>query len=141
MTPQKQANRHDPANGVWGDCYRTAIACVLDLPRDQVPHVYDGGAEFADGRMREWLRGRGYALIGLSVEGSVSLESLLTEWADVFVGQGVHFLITGQSPRGTNHVVVARRGEIAWDPAEQGGGLVGPADSGTWWLEFIGALV
>lgn len=141
MIHQTQLIRHDPANGAWGDCYRTCVACLLELPPAEVPHVYDGGVELADGRMRDWLRGRGFALIASSVPGEVSLDRLLGEWADAIVGPGVHFLITGRSPRGTNHVVVARAGEIVCDPHPDGGGLVGPADTDVWWLEFLGALV
>lgn len=28
MRLQKQAHRHDPASGVWGDCHRTCVAMV-----------------------------------------------------------------------------------------------------------------
>src|SRR5437879_5835280 len=40
---QKQRFQHDPDGGVWGDCHRTAIACALGLPRDEVPHFCDDG--------------------------------------------------------------------------------------------------
>ena len=42
MTPQTQLNKHDPANGVYGDCGRTVIACLLDLHPSEVPHFWDG---------------------------------------------------------------------------------------------------
>ena len=35
---QKQANRHDPENGIFGDCYRTCLAGLLGVDRDSVPH-------------------------------------------------------------------------------------------------------
>ena len=40
MTPQNQLHKHDPANGVYGDCGRTAIACLLDLHPS--PHFWNG---------------------------------------------------------------------------------------------------
>jgi len=34
IVPQKQANRHLPEEGLYGDCHRTAIAVLLGLDRD-----------------------------------------------------------------------------------------------------------
>lgn len=34
----KQKYRHDPENGVFGDCYRTCLAYILGFDRDSVPH-------------------------------------------------------------------------------------------------------
>lgn len=33
---QKQAFKHDPANGIYGDCYRTGIACILGIDREDM---------------------------------------------------------------------------------------------------------
>ena len=38
---QYQAFPHRPQDGVQGDCYRTAVACVLGVERDSVPHTHD----------------------------------------------------------------------------------------------------
>lgn len=61
MTPVKQRYKHDPENGVWGDCHRAAVASVLDLALDDVPHFADGGAggEEFERRVREYLLSRG----------------------------------------------------------------------------------
>ena len=48
MRPQQQKFKHDPANGSYGDCFRTALACILDLDRDEVPH-FNEGLQFDDG--------------------------------------------------------------------------------------------
>jgi hypothetical protein len=40
MTPHKQRFRHDPANGIYGDCWRTAIACLLDIQPEEIPHEH-----------------------------------------------------------------------------------------------------
>ena len=54
MTPHKQLNRHRPEEGVFGDCYRTAIACLLDLRPQDVPHVADTSTMAEqDRRMRD----------------------------------------------------------------------------------------
>ena len=48
MKPVKQLFHHDPANGVWGDCFRAVIASVLSLPVEAVPHFFDGNPEDGD---------------------------------------------------------------------------------------------
>ena len=57
MTPQKQMFLHDPDNGVWGDCQRTAIACILDRDVEDVPHFFHDGCDgkTADKRIDDWL--------------------------------------------------------------------------------------
>jgi len=42
MRPQKQKFAHKPDEGVFGDCFRTALAAILDLDRDDVPHFNEG---------------------------------------------------------------------------------------------------
>lgn len=56
MIPQHQAFRHDPDNGVYGDCARTAFATLLGVPRDDVPHfAYDNPiAELFWQRISDW---------------------------------------------------------------------------------------
>ena len=34
----KQLHKHDPDNGVWGDCHRTAIGCLLDIEPELIPN-------------------------------------------------------------------------------------------------------
>lgn len=64
MTPHKQLFRHKPAEGMWGDCARTVIACMLDLEPEAVPHQQ---YEVADGEqdrfLNEWLATRGLRLV------------------------------------------------------------------------------
>lgn len=38
MQYHKQLNKRDPENGVFGDCYRTAVACILDKHPSEVIH-------------------------------------------------------------------------------------------------------
>lgn len=138
MTPHKQTIKHDPARGLYGDCYRTAIASLLDLPPESVPHFCDGPETKGDdvtGRAREWLAGRGLSLVRLPL--------FCSDVGPVFelMGEcnpGALYLLTGQSPRGFNHVVVCRGGKLAHDPSQEGGGLVGPCDDGAFWVEIIG---
>ena len=61
MKFHKQLYRHDPENGVWGDCYRTAWACLLDLEPEDVPHFCEGFTDdgAATAKLDAWLRERG----------------------------------------------------------------------------------
>ncbi len=45
MIPLMQRNHHDPANGIYGDCHRAAIASLLELPMDDVPHFCDADSD------------------------------------------------------------------------------------------------
>ena len=144
MTPHLQMFRHDPENGVHGDCFRTAIACLLDMAPGDVPHfnspeLIDMNAQ--NQLARDWLAERGLALIEFAWPAeSVTFDELI---ANLRAGAGsddLHFMLTGQSPRGTCHVVIANGSGIVHDPHPDGGGLVGPSD-GFWWGGFIGRLV
>ncbi|MCK4817308.1 hypothetical protein KA005_16175, partial [bacterium] len=55
---KKQLNRHNPEEGVFGDCYRTCIANVLGVFPTAVPHFWTEECTTADemhAKMNEWL--------------------------------------------------------------------------------------
>lgn len=142
MTPHIQLFRHDPANGVMGDCYRTCVACLLDLQPEDVPHVVQSmdDGEACTARMNEWLAGRGLKFIPMGwPSDQMAMEDALLV-ASAF-SPGTAFLFSGTSPRGTDHVTIARDGEIVHDPHPDGGNLVGPMGDGWWHIEFLGARV
>lgn len=137
MIKQKQAFRHDPDNGIYGDCFRTAVACILEVPRDEVPHVFHDGCESktAETRMDEWLAERGLAQWVIAFQGEgLSLEQLLAPINSAKPKSFPEYLLYGRSKNGTDHVVVCKGNEIAWDPAIDGSGIVGPCNDGHWWL-------
>lgn len=140
MRQHKQAFRHDPARGLYGDCFRTAVACVLEVPRDDVPHVFYDGCDgrTADKRMNSWLAERGLMQFVVAYDGKdMSLEQVLTP-VNCATGGDPEYLLYGQSKNGTDHVVVCKGNKIAWDPAIDESGIVGPCLDGYWWLVFIG---
>lgn len=47
MKFHKQRFLSDKANGIFVDCMRTAIACILDLEMDDVPHFLEGGVNYS----------------------------------------------------------------------------------------------
>ena len=150
MKQHKQMFRHDPENGVWGDCHRTALACILNLQPAQVPH-YIGEHEAAKCKGKEfdwqaaqevWLNRLGYTSVDIlfgngdtTDPGLNGLQGLLG-----FMGQRnprIYYLLGGTSPRGTNHTVVCLGGGLEWDPHPDGGFLVGPMDHGFYEVTFI----
>ena len=139
---QKQKYLHRPEKGEIGDCYRTAIACVLGVPRDSVPHFveiygWDNGDEVY-AALLEWLkRERGMTILRFPIwhfdQGYEIALSTLLAWNP----NAGRFIFTGTSRNGTLHCVVAHAGEIEWDPAIDNSGIVGPASDGWFWAEFI----
>lgn len=135
MTPQKQLIRHNPESGQFGDCHRTAIACLLDLKPEDVPNFGDGGPDGKEFNRRtdEYL-----ATVGLCqamVAYSCSLEDVLTSLKNC--SPGVHVLLGGESKTGCGHTVIACDGEIVWDPSLTDSGIVGPMEDGFYWVTFL----
>lgn len=146
MIPHKQKYFHDDEAGTSGDCYRTAIACLLERPRDEVPHFYEGcfastpEAEvhaMHDAR-REWIRREGLLLVemALNINDDGSVEGLVASISERNPGQ--YWMLIGASRNGTGHVVICRDGAIVHDPAIDDSGIVGPEpNSGCYWVEFL----
>ncbi|MGI2031965.1 hypothetical protein ACRQ1B_06185 [Rhizobium panacihumi] len=132
----QQLFRHDPKNGVWGDCFRTVIACLLSIEPKDVPHFCDGPD---DGKMNERVRAflepRGMILLGVPYDGEVPLERILQIGAAH--SQGMHYLLTGKSRTGTNYVVICKGAEIIHDPSITQSGIVGPCTDGFYWIEWL----
>lgn len=123
--PLKQTVMHNPPVS-YGDCARTALAMVLGLPAEGVPHfmdhnIYPEGT--GNNATRAWLaeRGLGYAQFPLFGQWG-------WDWVEAILRQqpGTPFIVTGRSPRGAwNHDVVYFNGKIH-DPHPDGTGLAGP---------------
>lgn len=134
MRPQKQLFHHRPAEGIYGDCYRTAIACILDLSPDEVPHQHK---EQIDGEQRqlmeEWLRGQNLCIAAIIFEADpeVVLDTMKN------LNPQTIYILSGFSRTGVNHSVVCRGGEIIWDPSLTDAGIVGRCDDGYTWVEFL----
>ena len=144
MKIQKQLLRHDPNNGVFGDCHRTAIACVLDMDAADVPHFMGdkaewdmGNSERAHDRVEEWLNARGMTQISVAFPGSLDLDTLLKCVAMNCYGSAC--LLGGTSKNGCGHTVVCLGGKIVCDPSQDESGVVGPMSDGHYWVTFFGS--
>lgn len=110
---------HNPAEGVYGDCFRASIASLLCLPINEVPHFCDGvdkdDTAWFD-RVNSWLGARGLAYVEFTGgEG----------WEDTFRRLDCYHTIAGPSPRHANtlHSVIGRNGKIVFDPHPSDAGL------------------
>ena len=138
MTPYKQLISHDPMHGNFGDCWRTCIACLLDMHPSEVPHFCQGGDQLtADAAARAWLKERGYNLVKACMFAADA--HVAAEWFDDAL-----YILSGSSPNspGVSHAVIGRGGfEVVWDVARSGLGLDGPwvDENGNrvYWVEFI----
>lgn len=143
MTPIKQLFRHDPPR-TWGDCHRTAIACILNMRPQDVPHFFDNCIDNSPAPEQHahcamWLERRGIIQIQIMFSGESSLADVLSTMAGL--NPGIAFILGGQSKNRVNHSVVVLNGEIFCDPSLDDAGIIGPMDDGNWWLTFFGARV
>lgn len=111
---------HDPElaeRGVFGNCLQACVATVFHLPIEAVPHFV--AFEWWPQAMTLWAYGRGLRVCGMTT--------------DAIPGGplGRSYIVGGTSPRGVSHVVVARNGEVVWDPHPSRDGLVSVRDV-TW---------
>lgn len=144
MLLQKQLNLHKPEQGIYGDCYRTAIACLLDLRAEDVPNwaeqwylnpdaQNDPAGNWMVRQAQAWLQEQGYDSVGIPFPHS--LKHVLQATASWF--PKTYFILTGKSTNETHHCVICQGGEIIWDPALDNSGIVGPCDDGFLWVEVI----
>lgn len=139
MRVQKQKFMHDPANGVWGDCHRTVIACILDLDASEVPHFADEDNADWERDCEAWLNARGLTAISIAYPGELDLKDIF-EMIDAF-NKGIAFILGGKSKLGSGHSVVCQSGNIVCDPSIVDSGIVGPMSDGFYWVTFIGSSI
>lgn len=96
----------DDSAGRQGNCLQAAVASLLDLPLDEVPHFI----EFDD-----WF--------GELVAFAAALGFEVTYQAPPATPPALG-LALGQSARGVTHVVVYRDRQAVWDPHPNRSGLV-----------------
>lgn len=141
MTPYKGIVKHDPENGQWGDCLRTAIGCLLDMQPELVPHFAAAGDKETDEivaeRVNDWLAKRRLCRITIYFSGKLSPEEACSALGAI--NPGIPYLFSGRSKLGSNHTVIARNGKIIHDPSPLNTGIVGPMDNDFYMIEFIGA--
>lgn len=99
-----QSILHGDASGRPGNCLQAAVASLLELPLDDVPHFveYEDWLE----RLAEFCTAHGFRPIMRPVTAPVA-----------------YGMAWGPSPRDVRHAVVWTEGEMAWDPHPSRAGL------------------
>lgn len=108
----------DVDNKIIGDCYRTAIACVLEREPSEVPHFMD--FTWGEWEARKWLK----AEYGLTIA-QTRVDKMSNGWV-LNLAKGEHdvfHLMIGDTVRGLKHAVVGRNGSVVWDPHPSRAGL------------------
>ena len=106
-----------------GECVRASAATILGLPLESVPRL-DPLAASLRGKSqpeleRDFYRSQGYNLVLIEAEPPDVIPD------DVLASlPSVPHLMSGESPRGTMHRVVACGGRTIWDPHPSREGLV-----------------
>ena len=121
MLHHEQAfRRHQPENGLYGDCFRTLIACLLDLPRDDVPNFAEGLPAWTPEAQAECIR---RARAWLAPERTVwNFPIKASDLATVMGWTARHnpdcrYIVCGGTRwKGVNHAVAAWGDRIEWNP-------------------------
>lgn len=124
------AEREDghSAAGVPGNCLQAAVASLLELEVDEVPHF----AVYVDwfAAMRRWARERGgdFTYFSLPPDEYADAWETVVAWGRE---HGTHVLLSGHSPRGPFlHVVVGNVDlEVVHDPHPSRAGLLAVVDA------------
>jgi hypothetical protein len=102
---------------VYGNCWQAAIATVLDVPLESVPHF--GQFLWGEPAVRLWARGMGLDYMERAVpDGDAS--RVMPDY-DSIEGRG--WMVAGPTIRGSYHIVAAMKNGDMWDPHPSGAGL------------------
>lgn len=134
MTPHFQLFSHYPENGEFGDCDRTCIASLLDLPLEEVPHwgVHYNDPDKFNEEKDKFLSSQGLKEVNILF--GCTKEEVLGTMKNV--NSGIYHILTGESESGVNHAVICLNGEIVHDPSQDSAGIIGPCDDGHFWVSF-----
>ena len=121
---------------VNGNCYPTAIACILEMPPADVPNIenlWDVGTDYAYDVMHRWLYNKGFKLRDHAWEycvfhmGSHKIKNTIIHdyLLSLKEDQKQHlrdklkdkfYMVSGYSPRGIFHVCIYQNGVMVHDP-------------------------
>lgn len=138
MTPAHCRLKHNPPEQ-YGDCLRAAIATVLDLDTEQVPHFYhdNPASDVALHRVRDFLFAGGDAPFIINYPPDIARDELLEMLGTL--NPNATYLLFGNTGN-EDHVVVCQGGKVVHNPAWYGGTLVGPSSMGYWMVLVIARI-
>jgi hypothetical protein len=118
MIPVDQTVFTDKEKGTTGNCWQAWLASMLEMPLEEIPHfIADGCNDKLEwfSRIQPFLRKLNLAF----------LEIDLGDMQDIFQVKGLHHELSGLSPRGIQHAVLAVDGVMVHDPHPSRGGVEG----------------
>ena len=136
----KQLFRHDPQNGIFGDCYRTIIGCFLDIEPKDVPHFFDWHGVDAEKAKATRLMIEKFLMqhklqifqIPYAID---DLDVLLKQQR--MLNPNIFYMLSGTSKSGCDHVVIAHNDHIVHDPSLNNSGIIGPCTDDLFWIELL----
>jgi hypothetical protein len=109
VIPFKQVNaKHDPANGVVGDCFRACVCSILEIDpiKEHVPNFASYPDDQWWNRFICWAKSKKCAVCWSTDPPPADIE---------------YYIATGTSPRGFLHAVIYSKGKLVHDPHPNGG--------------------
>jgi len=125
MTPHIQRIKHDPENGQYGDCYRTAIACLLDVEPEEVPHFCIPEISDPHDLMSHWLLEYKKCSIFTSVFSGDNTYKEVLQYVE-FNNKNIYYLLSARS-KIANHIWICINNEIVHDPSGNNITPLGPS--------------
>lgn len=92
MKKYHQQFEHDPENGIIGDCFRTSVACVLEVLPDKIDHVHAEKYQEMESAINASIADLGYKYIEFPVLGDI--DNVL-DLADNYL-QDTYWFLSGQ---------------------------------------------
>ena len=141
MREQKQLYYHRPAEKLYGDCWRTCIACLLDVAPDDIPHYYEilwkEGQDIAQEvheATNTFLTER-YGVRFVEYPLATTDQAVLREYITHYYKD--MYVMVGCNSTNGGHSVIMRNESYIWDPAKDSSGCVGPMDEGYYWIGLL----
>ncbi|EGF93816.1 hypothetical protein ABI_00480 [Asticcacaulis biprosthecium C19] len=132
---QDQLFRHRPDQGIWGDCHRTCIANILEIPAADVPHSHQemSGEEFK-AQMDGYLASLG--LISLTLWWPKPIDYILGIHRDL--NPEISYILSGRTKKGIDHSVLCVGGVIRKNPSlDPDNDLVTPASDQNFQTTYV----
>ena len=132
MKPVVGTVKHDPDNGIYGNCQQLCVAAILELPLSEVPHFLADGDAGDEWRIKQdnWFRSRGEAYIVISFAEDPRPFMALNN-------PNIYYILGIKSPI-ADHSVVALNDKIVYDPNGYYQEEIEPCSDGYFWVEIIG---
>lgn len=141
MIEQKQLYLHNPKEGSIGDCWRTCIACILDVEPKAIPHYYKSLWEPEPAIISTKVHRETNKFLKANFDLQYIEYPLDCPEVEILNTYLEHYyrdtyVMLGCSSKNGGHSVI-RKGYYMWDPAIDNSGCVGPMNDGYYWIGLL----